>query len=177
MCAFTGGSYCLSHKPQNVHVSQHEGYVAYDLAIAGRKMRITEYSSFPELRIIPEAFWRMTFLRNAKTFTVLIEQRRAGKTWWDFYLIGDTPTLQVSFQASRETEIWPLVDEIAFALHWCVAENGLPSCSPLNVLRQMVKGHLQHQDNGMHLKPNIRATFQHVVDTCAMHFDRDCVRY
>ncbi|MBO6504151.1 MAG: hypothetical protein JJ850_11050 [Kordiimonadaceae bacterium] len=177
MCAFSGGIYCLTHSPQNVQVSQQEGYVVYDLRVAGQDMRITEYSTFPEVRVIPEAFWRMTYLRNKKTFTVLVEQRLAGKTWWDFYLIGDTPTLQASFQASRETEIWPLVDKVSFDLHWCVANNGFPACSRLNILRQMVKGHLQHKDSGMSLKPNIRATFQYVVDTCALHFAQECVQY
>lgn len=177
MCAFTGGIYCLTHSPQDVQVTQQENAVLYDLKVAGQDMRIIEYSTFPEVRVVPEAFWRMTYLRNSKTFTVLVEQRLAGETWWDFYLIGNTPTLQVSFQASRETEIWPLVDKIAFDLHWCVAKNGFPACSRLNILRQMVKGHLQHKDSGMHLKPNIRATFQHVVDTCAAHFDQECVQY
>ena len=104
MCAFTGGSFCLSHSPGNVRIVQHMHYVAYELQVASQDMRITEYSTFPEVRVIPEAFWRMTYLRNSKTFTVLVEQRLAGETWWDFYLIGNTP---VKFTSGMERQAKP----------------------------------------------------------------------
>lgn len=177
LCAYNSARFCLSHDPESIVVRQIGNTVIHDAVIADHIFKIIEYAEFPEVEVIGGAPWRMTFLRNRQSFSILLEQQLDETTKWDFYLIGKTPALRVSFYASRKKDIWPLVNRVAFQLYECNPDSNNPECNRLNVLGQMVYGHLRHRDDGLATKSSAHRAFWHIVDECADHFDRECVGY
>lgn len=173
-CGYASTGFCLVSSPV-IQSVEHEGDDVFTRFVLHRQsFTVGEYGDPPEVHLHEAALWKLSYLRHASKYTLLLEQRIMGKTEWTFIRIGQEPNLTVTFESKSPAEAWYFARSVGAELYGCQILEGSRVCESLQSLKQLIVGHIWKGEKRYRVRPNLRRVFADIVYQCSTEFDKAC---
>lgn len=173
-CGYASTGFCLVSSPL-IQSLEHEGDDVFKrLVLHGQPFTVGEHAGLPEVHLKEGALWKLSYLRHASKYTLLLEQRIMGKTEWTFIRIGQEPNLAITFESKTPAEAWYFARIVGSELYGCQVLDGSRVCESLQSLKQLIVGHIWKGEKRYRLRPNLGLIFSDIVYRCSVEFDKTC---
>jgi hypothetical protein len=124
--------------------------------------------------IVGGAYWRVSYYRFPRQVVAVVEQTKAGRVWWEVYLMGRKPNVRLQFHTYGEEAVKQFISLQNLGVKSCVV-GARAACDSIIAVKQILAGHLETPRLRWHLKPGIVQAFAYVVSHCSKHLGKECM--